>query len=108
MVLVWDHEDIPDLVNALGCSTANGCPEVYPEYTFDDFWQLKYVFDPPQLYDQVPDGRKLKSQKHTGVVGWTVYATVVKQNFDPLFFSRQSGDYPENGAAKGGGWIDEL
>jgi hypothetical protein len=35
---------------------------------------------------------------------WSVYATKAKQGFDPLAFSKQSGDYPEGGAPQGGAW----
>jgi hypothetical protein len=52
-VLSWKHSLIPDLVNSLGCGPENGCPMTYPIETFDQVWQIKYVFHPtgPKLDD---------------------------------------------------------
>jgi len=44
-VVSWKHETIPDLAFALACGPAQGCPYTYPEDTFDEVWQLKFVFD---------------------------------------------------------------
>ena len=45
-VVCWKHELIPDLAVALGCGQEQGCPAVYPRETFDQVWQIKYVFRP--------------------------------------------------------------
>jgi len=44
-VVTWKHDFIPDLAMALGCGPDEGCPRSYPDDTFDEVWQLKYVFD---------------------------------------------------------------
>ena len=54
----WKHEYLPDLAIALGCGQDQGCPAVYPEYSFDQVWQLKYVFSPPSpLYDKTDESK---------------------------------------------------
>lgn len=45
-VISWKHEFLPDLALSLGCGPAEGCPRMYPVDTYDEVWQLKYVFDP--------------------------------------------------------------
>jgi hypothetical protein len=131
-VVSWDHEYLPKLAVDLGCGPENGCPDFYPDNDFDQVWQLKYVFHPivPDL-DEVEDGerdlyknksasptnaamnttsfphRRLMSAARKVKKGWSVFATVTKQNFDPLSFSKQAGDYPENGTPSGGRWEDD-
>jgi hypothetical protein len=51
--------------------------------------------------------RHLMSAARKRKQGWSVFATVAKQNFDPLSFSKQHGDYPEDGTPSGGRWQDE-
>lgn len=52
-------------------------------------------------------GRNLKHhEKPFSNHGWNVYATVSHQDFDPLAYSKQLGDYPPDGAPKGGSWND--
>jgi hypothetical protein len=117
IILLSQHDDLPDLANRLGCGLENGCPNFYPDEEFDQVWQLKYVFHPivPNL-DEVEDDnsvlpttphRRLKSAGHKLAKGWSVFATVTKENFDPLSFSKQAGDYPENGTPSGGRWRDD-
>jgi hypothetical protein len=128
-VVSWDHEDLPELAMHLGCGPDNGCPAFYPEDDFDQVWQLKYVFHPivPDLEEVEDDERdmyqnnntsptnaavntptfphrRLMSAAHKLKKGWSVFATVTKQNFDPLSFSKQAGDYPEDGTSSGGRW----
>jgi hypothetical protein len=163
-VVSWKHEYIPDVARALGCGSDNGCPDQFPDNSFDQVWQLKYVFHPEDISstedengvvptppargdgddeeddvgngneepagddeEDVPAGeegedgdtdkdsvddqnnrRRLTqkiqvSHKH----GWNIYATVTYQRFDPLAFSKQSGDYPSNGASRGGRWREQ-
>jgi hypothetical protein len=127
-VISWKHSFLPALARALACPD---CPAAYPENTFDEMWQLKYVFDPHALYDKVSGGdtatvgvtmdiveadngtgsvrrRELARKKHRR--RWAVYSTIVHQNFDPLAYSFQTGDYPPTGAKRGGSWVtnDDL
>lgn len=45
-VVSWKHDIIPELAFALGCGAAEGCPVSYPDDSYDEVWQIKYVFDP--------------------------------------------------------------
>jgi hypothetical protein len=49
VVVSWKHELLPELATRLGCGPLEGCPDEYPEDSFDQVWQLKYVFHPPPL-----------------------------------------------------------
>jgi hypothetical protein len=134
-VVSWRHDDMPELATHLGCGPENGCPDFYPDEEFDQVWQLKYVFHPilPDVEEVEDDERdmyknsssmsptnaamnttntaffhrQLMSAAHKRKQGWSVFATVAKQNFDPLSFSKQHGDYPENGTPNGGRWQDK-
>lgn len=115
VVLCWKHEHIPKLSNHLGCGPQDGCLTEYPETTFDQVWELKYVFEPPMLQDAMEEptspldedgGRRRLKKKHQG--GWLVYGFQTYQRFDPLEHSHAVGDYPERGTESGGRWIDEL
>ena len=46
VVVSLKHELIPILATALGCGPDQGCPSSYPEESFDQVWQLKFVFRP--------------------------------------------------------------
>jgi hypothetical protein len=125
-VIAWKHEYIPDLANSLGCGDENGCPSTYDENDYDTVWQLKYLYHAatethedeaglvvdnstaptdggPRRYLKALPVAHSQSQK-----GWNLYATVSAQNFDPLAFSHQAGDYPDNGTKHGGRWRDEI
>ncbi len=109
----------------MGCGPENGCPNSYPDDEFDQAWQLKYVFHPivPDLEEVEDDNsmlptkavmnttvfphRLLVSASHKLQKGWSIFATVTKENFDPLSFSKQAGDYPESGTPSGGRWRDD-
>jgi hypothetical protein len=117
-VVSWKHDDMPELANHLGCGPENGCPDLYPDDEFDQVWQLKYVFHPiaPDFQEVEDDElmnttsfphRQLVSSVHKLKKGWSVFSTVTKENFDPLSFSKQAGDYPENGTPSGGRWQDD-
>lgn len=45
-VVSWKHELIPDLALALACGPDDGCPIEYPDDSFDEVWQIRYVYDP--------------------------------------------------------------
>ena len=53
-IVSWKHEFIPELAQQLGCGPHNGCPESYPEDSYDQVWQLTYTFHPrlPSLRDE--------------------------------------------------------
>jgi hypothetical protein len=85
-------------------------------------WQLKYVFHPTVSdLEEVEDDNSVlptnavmnttvfphRRLAHKLEKGWSVFATVTKENFDPLSFSKQAGDYPENGTPSGGRWRDD-
>jgi hypothetical protein len=124
-VLSWKHEYLPDLAVELGCGPDQGCPGSYDENDYDSVWLLKYVFHPSVSIDYDDENHTAKddaSENQEQVVdddmhgqrrhlkkgenkqaGWHVYATVVKQNFDSLAFSKLSGDY-QGSATSGGAW----
>lgn len=45
-VISWKHDLIPGLAQALACGPGEGCPYDYPDTTYDEVWQIKYVYDP--------------------------------------------------------------
>jgi hypothetical protein len=45
-IISWKHSMIPQLVNSLGCGPNNGCPSTYPKNTFDQVWELKFLYRP--------------------------------------------------------------
>jgi len=51
---------------------------------------------------------KKKDKAASNGSGWSVYAAIVPQGFDPLAFSKLSGDYPVGGTKRGGSWNGEL
>jgi hypothetical protein len=132
-VISWKHEYITKLAPALGCGPEEGCPTFYAETSFDQIWQIKYVFRPPGFElkeeadkdrftndDDDDDGmpaadehdtrrrRMLKKSNDAGDTnGWQVYGTVAYQNFDPLAMSYAVGDYPVGGVSAGGRWMPE-
>ena len=134
-VVSWKHEYIPELAATLGCGPENGCPQSYRDEEFDQVWMLKYVYHPslPGHYIDLNDfeeeeeeekennneadgGRrqlkKKKKKNQDGASGerqqWYVYGSVTQQGFDPLAFSKQSGDYPPGGKDSAGGWRDKI
>jgi hypothetical protein len=102
---------LPILAQELGCGPEVGCPFLYnSDDTFlDDAWQLKFVYGVYKQWvkDQEkeeqaaaakavsatqrevqPRGRQLKSSPE-----WYVFATMQKQGFDPLRWSKEKGKY---------------
>lgn len=51
LLISWEHVHMPNLARALGCWVEQGCPWFYPEDSFDEVWQLKYVYGPVTLYN---------------------------------------------------------
>ena len=113
-VVSWKHAIIPKLANDLGCFEDDGCPKMYPESTFDQVWQLKYVFYPGEADDleeekaYIHNATRRRLSRREKQSGWKVYATVSQQGFDPLSFSYQAGDYPDGGSPTGGKWKSEF
>jgi len=100
-IVSWKHESIPDLSRKLGCLH---CPHTYPVNSFDQVWQLKYVYDVKGMLSFSSSGRQLRKKKKAKE--WSVYSTVVPQGFDPLKFSARHGDYDGNSPV-GGHWFEE-
>lgn len=102
-VIAWNHEYIPELAQSLGCGPLQGCPLQYDKYTYDDVWSIKYVYRPNSI-NQLMLG---EDQNTFGMYqGWEMFASVVKQGFDPLRFSGENMDYDGvEGVPVGGNWI---
>lgn len=117
VVLVSWNQYIPELSLMLGCGPDQGCPSSFPDDEFDLVWQLKYVFHPSKgnhvgetNLTSATDGDNRRRLKHHGYAkhGWNVYATLTREYFDPLAFSKSVGDYPDGGTPSGGRWNDEM
>jgi hypothetical protein len=52
-VVAWKHAFIPLLAASLGCGPNEGCPGTYPDDTFDQVWELKFVYEPEEPEDEV-------------------------------------------------------
>jgi hypothetical protein len=52
-VVAWKHAFIPMVAAYLGCGPNEGCPGSYPDDTFDQVWQLKFVYEPEEPEDEV-------------------------------------------------------
>jgi len=79
VVVCWNHSDIPNLAQKLSCGPLNGCLMKYPGHTFDDAWQINYVYRPPLVTNnEIPSINE----------GWEVFGSVVKEGFDPLHFTK--------------------
>ena len=115
----WNHEMIGDLAKTLGCPD---CPRDFPESSFDEVWQLKYVYHVKGTEvakanngETSSDRRKLTKKYHhkkhrkkqhsipEKPSKWSLYSSVTQQNFDPLKFSFSVGDY--SGSESGGKWF---
>ncbi|KAI2500476.1 hypothetical protein MHU86_14021 [Fragilaria crotonensis] len=99
-VFAWKHSHMPELAHALGWKDA---PSHYPARSFDQVWQIKYVYDPPAVYKEYRhhgeehEKRALRTSSRQALAKtpkWVVFGNIGYQNFDPLTFSYQSGDYP--------------
>jgi hypothetical protein len=116
-VVSWSHEFIPELAVALGCGPEQGCPNAYPEDSFDEAWQLKYVFHPfPKHPKSEKTAESLGNETRRYLIelegesrrGWNLYASVTRLDFDALSFSKSVGDYPVGGSPTGGRWDEEM
>lgn len=96
-VISWDHSDMGLLASTLGCSPTEGCPSLFPRNDFDTVWQLKYSYG---------SNREISEVKSSSIE-WSIYGTLTHENFDPLSYSKNVGDYPFNGTNVGGRWATE-
>jgi hypothetical protein len=90
VVVAWKHSDIAELGRFLGCGPMQGCPFDYHGKTFDDAWQIKFVYrrwphSERKHHFSVPDSDKPPA--------WRVFGSVQQERFDPLAVSYQSGGY---------------
>ena len=100
MVISWKHVKIPRLANAIGCGPREGCPLDYPnsdQFT-DAILQIKLVH---RKHSPMEEGY-LQVTKNTE---WLVFGSMQQQGFDPLSFSKKSGNYPVGGTPYGGRWV---
>jgi hypothetical protein len=98
IVVSWKHSRIPHLARHLGCGPKQGCPLEYPGRSFDQVWEIKFVYDTMHH----------SHHKHEFVVSvqqqkpsWGIYGSVQYENFDPLAVSYAFGDYPPGGIMRG-------
>ena len=111
-VFSWKHSHMPELAHALGWKDA---PSHYPMHSFDQVWQIKYVFSPPAVYKEYrlhgkeKETRNLvRSTRSPKTPKWVVFGSIGYQYFDPLTFSYESGDYPRGGKKTGESWAYDL
>ena len=117
-LVCWRQDLIAPLAEDLACFD---CPSIYREDEFDEAWMLKFVYNvegtailnDKNTLESSAGGRDLKKKKHEknkneGEIAqqrtWSVYSSITKQNFDPLKFSNDSGDY--GGSPVGGKWLN--
>jgi hypothetical protein len=100
-VIAWKHSDIAHIAHHLGCGPMEGCPVDYRGKNFDEVWQIKFVYDKFQHSHH----RNLDLPKHAQ---WRVFGAAVGEGFDPLTFSKKSGDYPPGGTDSGGRWGKDV
>ena len=98
IVICWKHSEIPHLAHKLGCGPGQGCPADYPSFSFDQAWQIKFVYN--KLHHS--ERKNGKIPKHDV---WEIYGNVEDEGFDPLAFSKKMGDYPHGGKAVGASWM---
>jgi hypothetical protein len=98
-VMAWKHSSIAHAAHVLGCGPKQGCPLDYSGKTFDNVWQLKFVYRAWEHSNH---------KKHFVVLPetpyWKVFGAVREEGFDPLAVSKQFGDYPSGGTRTGGRW----
>lgn len=97
----WKHSDMGHIARHLGCGPLQGCPVDYNGKTFDEVWQIKFVYTAALHSDR----KSLAKEKHPS---WHVFGSVQHENFDPLAFSKSVGDYPAGGTATGGRWEKQI
>jgi len=115
-VISWKHSCMHTLAIDLGWDRA---PRRYHGSTFDEIWEIKYVYKPLAVLKDVEAqedsilinnrelrSRKKKKVKQNAIGDWSIYGTITHQNFDPLEYSYISNDYPNSGKKNGGNWLN--
>lgn len=100
----WKHSMIGHLAHLLGCGPQQHCPIDYKGTTFDPVWTIQFSYR--RLLHS--DHKSLTLPKHGGTPKWYVTGSVQYENFDPLAFSKRSGDYPKGGRSTGAAWEDRA
>lgn len=90
VVVAWKHSDIAQLGRLLGCGPQQGCPYDYHGKSFDDAWQVKFVYrrwphSDNKHYFAIPEADLPPA--------WRVFGSVQQERFDPLSVSYRSGGY---------------
>jgi hypothetical protein len=86
IVIVWKHSRIADLAHILGCGPQQGCPLDYSGKTFDQIWQIRYIYT--TLWMHSTRKHHFLSSSATAIPShWTMFGSVQNENFDPLAFS---------------------
>jgi hypothetical protein len=99
--VAWKHSRIGHLAHLLGCGPKQHCPIDFKGTTFDPAWTIQFSYR--RLLHSANKG--LKIPKHPA---WHVSGSVQYENFDPLAFSKRSGDYPRGGRSTGAHWEDRA
>ena len=90
IVVVWKHTRIAEFAHWLGCGPVQGCPIDYSGKTFDQLWQVRYVYTNEFSHST----HKHHFLKHpTADVKWNIFGSLQYENFDPLAFGHVRGDY---------------
>jgi hypothetical protein len=86
IVIVWKHSRIADLAHILGCGPQQGCPLDYSGKTFDQIWQIRYIYT--NLWMHSTRKHHFLSSSATAIPShWTMFGSVQYEIFDPLAFS---------------------
>jgi hypothetical protein len=104
-VVSWKHEDLPRLARRLGCGPIEGCPVDYHGSTFDEVWQIKFVYRIPIHATTKHDAKRDINPRKAS---WWVYGSTQLEGFDPLKFSKEAGDYPKDGKESGASWMFDF
>lgn len=100
-VVAWKHSQIGHLAHKLGCGQLEGCPNDFSGKQFDMIWQLRFVYN----FEVAKD---VHYHRHMKPGRWQVFGSVLPENFDPLAFSKRSGDYPSGGRTGTNHWLRET
>lgn len=103
VVIVWKHSSIAHIGRLLGCGPMQGCPLDYHGKSFDQVWQLKFVYR-----EWIHSEHKHRFGPTGKQPNWKVFGSVQDERFDPLMVSYQHGDYPRGGTQVGGRWRADM
>ena len=88
IVIAWKHTSIATLAHTLGCGPVQGCPIDYSGKTFDQLWQVRYVYTNEFTHSTHKHHFLQHPAEH---VYWKVFGSMQYENFDPLAFSKLRG-----------------